>query len=70
MDHKVNRQGQETEGGLKEMQSHTSISCEMTQPFIISKIILVLLSGKQIIGGQGKKQDLVRNLYEGSLMER
>jgi len=38
--------------------------------FYISKIILVLLSGKQIIGGQGKKQDLVRNLYEGDLMKR
>lgn len=69
MDHKVNRQGQETEGGLKEMRSHTSISCEMTQPFTF-QIILVLLSGKQIIRGQGKKQDLVRNLYEGSLMKR
>lgn len=70
MDHKVNNQGQETEGALSEMGSHTSISCEMTQPFTFQKIILVLLSGKQIIGGQGKKQDLVRSLYEGSLMKR
>ena len=56
MDHKVNRQGQETEGGLKEMQSHTSISCEMTQPFTFQKLYLCCSQENKLLEGKGRSK--------------
>lgn len=56
MDHKVNNQGQETEGALSEMGSHTSISCEMTQPFTFQKLYLCCSQENKLLEGKGRSK--------------
>lgn len=56
MDHKVNNQGQETEGALNEMGSHTSISCEMTKPFTFQKLYLCCSQENKLLEGKGRSK--------------
>lgn len=44
--------------------------CEMTKPFTFQKLYLCCSQENKLLEGKGKKQDLVRSFYEGSLMKR